>query len=320
MNPLLGLFGLLDGAVQQGVTLGVGTVGVAVALRCLRYPDLTSDGSFLLGAVTFGSILAHAVPWPIAMVAATAAGGATGALTALVHHRGGTSRLLSGLLTSMICYSVGFWVLDGRPNVGLIGRTTVFSAAERWDAATFTNASLHPATVAVALLFAAAVAGALAVVLRSEWGLVLRATGYDERRVVALGRSATAYRTAGLVLANALVGTAGGLMASRQGFADVNMGPGAIVTFIASMVLGEELLRTLWPALRDNVRLPTAPIVGCVLYNLIFLAILQASISGWLPVVIRPTDLKLIAAGIIIVLVFVRSVRAPGAVHDVLPL
>lgn len=318
MNPIAGLF---DVAIQQGLTLGIGTVGVAVALRCLRYPDLGSDGSFLLGAVTFGGALVNEATWPIALLVAMLVGGAAGALTSAIHHWGGTSRLLSGLLTSMICYSIGFWVLNGRPNVGLIGRTTAFSLAERWDADTpLAGASFHPWQIAVALLFATAVVGGLTVLLRSEWGLVVRATGYDERRVTALGRSAPGYRTAGLIAANALVALAGGLMASRQGFADVNMGPGAIVTFIASMVLGEEVLRILWPTARETTRLAVAPVAGCILYNLIFLTILQSGVSGWLPIAIRPTDLKLVAAVTIIVLMFLRSGRNRGTVNEVLPL
>lgn len=316
------LLGVADGALQQGLTFGIGATGVALSLRSLRFPDLTSDGSFLLGATAFGATVTSGLAWPFALGVALIAGAGAGITTAAIHHVAGVNRLLSGILTSMICYSVGFWFLSGRPNIGIENRATPYTAAERLDAtASWAGGDLHLAQLGVSALFVAAVVAGLWVLLGSQWGLVLRATGQDESLVTSLGRAPSRYRTMGLTIANGLVGLAGGLVAARQGFADVNMGPGSIVIFIASLVLGEELVRRVLPLRQDSVpaRL-LAPLAGCIAYYGIFLGILRASIAGLLPVGIRPTDLRLISAILIVSVVFWRSRRSQDGAADALPL
>ena len=45
---MIQLLQVLDNALLQGLTLGVGALGLTIAFRVLRYPDLTADGSFLV--------------------------------------------------------------------------------------------------------------------------------------------------------------------------------------------------------------------------------------------------------------------------------
>ena len=318
------LLSVLDNSLLQGLGYGVAVLGVAIAFRVVKYPDLTADGSFLMGASVFGAVLMSGWGWLSAMIAAVAAGGLAGLATALFHTKARVNRLLSGILTAMMCYSVAFWVLSGRSNLNLTDRGTLFSAVESLDAqSSWSGAGLHLATISVSLVVAGLAVVATWLLLKSDFGVVLRATGENEGLVEGLGRRPNRYCTAGLVLANALVGLAGSLVAARQGFADVNMGSGAIITLVAALVIGEEIVRlcSLDPSSRLLGR-ALSGVIGACAYFFLYLIILRASILGWIPLRIQPTDLKLMSALIVVLFVLVRSRARPGAAmrEEVLPI
>lgn len=311
---------LLDNAVLQGLAYACAVLGVAIAFRVLRYPDLTADGSFLLGSTVFVALLTAGWHWTAAMAGAILAGGAAGALTALLN-AGGVSRLLSGILTSMMCYSVAFRVLADRPNVGTADFATLFTGAENIDRALGTSRlGLHPVALCISAGTAGLVLLAVILLLRSDFGLILRTTGANEALVEDLGRRPALYRFFGLLIANSLVALSGTLVVARQGFADINMGIGVIITFVAALVLGEELMRRLGvdPARHLASRVLSA-VMGAIVYFLCYLLILRASIRGWLPIQIKPTDLKMLSA-VFVVIVYLLRRRSLRPDTEILPL
>lgn len=316
------LLSVLDNALLQGLGYGIAVVGIAIAFRSLKYPDLTADGSFLIGAAIFGAVTTSGGGWLIASMTATAGGGVAGAMTALMHSKAGVNRLLSGILTAMMCYSIAFWVLSGRSNVNLANFDTMFSWAESADAqAPWAASNLHFATVVMSAGIAIVIVAAVYLLLKSEFGVVLRATGENEALVEGLGRRPQRYQLAGLVLANGLIAFAGSLIAARQGFADVNMGFGVIITLVAALVIGEEIARAVNLAPERSLAGRTfSGVLGACVYFFLYLAILRASILGWFPVRIQPTDLKLMSALIVLVFVVIRSQTSKfDSVEEVLP-
>lgn len=315
---------LLDNALLQGLAHAPAAIGLVLSLRVIRYPDLTADGSFMIGSTVFAALLAGRWGGGVAVLGAVAAGALAGLLTAVLNSRVGVNRILSGLLTSMICYSVAFHVLDGRPNVGLLGLETPFTAAERADAAApWTSHGVHLATGAVLVILVGALVSAALVLLRSDLGLMTRAVGTNEGLVADLGKKPALFRTLGLVFANLLVALSGSVTAARDGFSDVNRGVGVIIVLIAAIVLGEEALRLFGtePNRSVPVLLLVAPL-GAFLYFFLYLLILRASLQGWLPVAVRPTDLKLLSALLIVLVYVVRRFgsRDSKAEPDLLPL
>ena len=318
------LVSVLDNALLQGLGYGVAVVGVAIAFRVLKYPDLTADGSFLMGASVFGAMLAAGCWWLPAMIAAVAAGAVAGCVTAGLHTTLGVNRLLSGILTAMMCYSIAFWVMSGRSNIQISDTPTMFSVA--LAAATGTEAGVdatpqakraardarrrqtHLRAVVVLAVIAGLVVAAVYFLLQSDLGIVLRATGENEPLVESLGRHPRRYQTLGLALANGLVGLSGCLIVARQGFTDVNMGFGVIITLVAALVIGEEIVRLarLDPA-QSLLGRAASGVLGAFVYFLLYLLIVRASILGWLPVRIQPTDLKLMSALIVVLFVVLRN-------------
>ncbi len=321
MDQLLSVF---DNALLQGLSYGVAVIGIGIAFRVLKYPDLTADGSFLIGVSVFGATVTAGTGWPVAAGAAIAGGAAAGGLTAVMHTKAGVNRLLSGILTAMMCYSVAFWVLSGRSNLNLSDAPTMFSAVQSLDAeAAWESSRIHVATVLLSAAIAAIIVFGVCLLLKSEFGVVLRATGENEQLVEGLGRRPQRYHTAGLVLANGLVGFSGCLIAARQGFADVNMGFGVIITLVAALVVGEELARLvgLDPS-RNLVGRSVSGVFGACVYFFLYLIVLRASIIGWIPFRIQPTDLKLMSALIVVVFVVIRThTRRNGEqVEELLPI
>lgn len=311
------MFDILPNTLLQAFTFGIAAIGLAIAFRVIRYPDLTADGSFMLGSTVLAFVLASGSNWAWAVGLAMFAGAAAGLTTALLNACFGVSRLLSGILTAMMAYSISFRLLGGRSNVGLPGELTLFGGAPSFQLPLpFSGGT---AILAVAAIFAAGVALASRQLLRSELGLLLRTVGANPGLLADLGRSPNMYRAIGLAIANGLVGLSGALVSTQQGFVDINLGVGVVVTLVAALVLGEEVLNLFGPEQRTRMSKRTvAPVLGTAIYFLAYLLILKASIQGWLPVLVEPTDLRLLSAVLVVLVVVFRRYR-PGR-EEILPL
>ena len=303
------MLSLVDNAALQGLSYGCAVLGVMLAFRILRYPDLTPDGSFLLGSTTYAAVLSAGYPSSIALVFAFCMGSLAGVLTSLFHAWIGINRLLSGILTTMIAYSVAFRVLNGRPNVGLIRYPGLFSWFKVFDGLTWSKAfGIHLGQLLVCLIVSSFVAGFLLYLLRTEWGLLLRATGNNSDLVSEIERSPIVFQTQGLAIANGIVALSAAVISDRQGFADINMGTGVIITLVAALIIGEGLIR-LFQSETHNLLLMRilSSFLGCFVYYLLYLLILRASIRGWLLVEVKPTDLRMLSALVVIVVVALRA-------------
>lgn len=312
------MLSLIDNALLQGLTYAPAVLGVAIAFRVIRYPDLTADGSLMLGGAIVAAAAHAGVAPGIAMLIAILAGAAAGATTALLNAALRVNRLLSGILTSMACYSLGFRILGGRPNLGILDHATLFTMADRVDGS-MRDLGVHPAAIAVCAVITLALACAAFLLLRSDTGLVMQAVGANEPLAAQLGRTPSRYRIVGLAAANALVAVSGALLTARQGFADVNVGTGIIVVLIACLVIGEEATRAAgWdPTAATGARVST-PTIGAVAYFVMYLFVVRASSRGWLPFRLEPTDLTLVSA-VLIVLVYLLRIRKQR-VEELLPL
>ena len=305
------LLEVLDNALLQGLTYGIAIAGIALSLRILKYPDLTADGSFLLGACTFAATTYSGAHWSVAYLMSALVGCASGLLTAGLHFIVGVNRLLTGVLSTMILYSVAFRILGGRSNLSLTDTVGVFSVAESLDYRYAPAGTLlHPVSLLVTVGIAIMAWSGMSFLLRSDLGLLLRAIGGNGRLTSSLGRSVPIFTALGLAACNSLVGFTGALIASRQGFADVNMGTGVVIVLIAALIVGEECSRLvrLDPA-ASVFRRASAPFIGGVIYFLLYLLVLRASLLGLLPFVIQPTDLRVLSALVLVITIGLRAIR-----------
>ena len=284
---------LLIGALTIGLLLSLLALGVFITYRVFGILDLTADGAFGVGAATaLGA-------W---------AGMMAGLVTGLVHTRFGINVLLAGILTTTALYSGNLYIMGGG-DTSVAAVPTLITRAEglftrvvpNADAITLLGTAVSARNLASLLLLVlvvAVVVGLLARFFGTNLGLAIRATGDNPQMARALGVSVDAMIVVGLVMANGLIGLAGALFAEYQGFANIQMGLGIIVTGLASVIVGETLAGS-----RHGIasRL-VAVVLGAVLFRLIIAGALRAGLD--------PNALKVVSA----VFVFLALVL-PGAVR-----
>ena len=266
-----------------GMALGLTALGVFVSYRLFSFPDVTTDGSFTLGAAVAAVLIAAGVHPAWATLAAIAAGAAAGATTGVIHALFGVAPLLSGILVTTALASVNLVVM-GRSNVPLTQNATLPTIAERRLGPLLERAGIAPqdagdAAVLTAVLgIVAAVVAGLYVFFRTNLGTAMRASGDTATMARALGRDTRLLVIAGLAIANGLVAASGAIVAQYQRFADVQMGLGMVVWGMASVFLGT--------ALAGGTRLGgalVATVVGSVSFRLLVAAALRAGLHpDWL--------------------------------------
>lgn len=257
--PILNEFALWT-AVQLGLIYGFVALGVYLSFRVLDFPDLTVDGSFPLGAaVTAALIVAGVNPW-LALLASIAAGGVAGLITAVLSVRFRILHLLASILTMYALFSINIRVM-GSSNLSLARQETILTPISALDLG-LTAAQTRVVVIGLLLVLTAA---ALAWLLTSSFGLALRAAGANPRMARAQGISTSRSTYFGMALSNGLVALGGSLFAQTQLFADVTVGSGTIVIGLASVIIGESLLRSrsIWITLAGCV-------LGSVIYRLVY--------------------------------------------------
>ncbi|MCX7405571.1 MAG: ABC transporter permease [Planctomycetia bacterium] len=293
-----------------GVALGLVALGMFVSYRLFSFADITTDGSFTLGAVVTAVLLVWEVDPAIATLAGMAAGASAGACTGLLHAVLGIEPLLSGILMMTALASVNLVVL-GQSNRPLSGTITLF---DRADAALLSTvgqigfsgaAASEAARLGFVLLTATVAVVLLYLFLRTKLGTAMRAGGNTPTMARALGRNTGAMTVAGLAIANALTALSGSLVAQYQGFADVQMGIGMIVWGMASVFLGSALV--------GSVGLGGAIIgtlAGSVTFRLLVATALRAGLDpDWL----KFTTAVVVLAALVVPRLLVRGSQSAAA-------
>jgi len=266
-----------------GLALALVALGVFVSYRLFSFPDITTDGSFTLGAVVAAVLLTTGVDPVLATLGGMAAGALAGCTTALLHAYLGIERLLAGILVTTALASVNLVVL-GRSNVPLSGVSTLLSRAESVLGPPLERAGISAAVageaarLVVVLAIVALAIACLWIFFRTQLGTAMRAGGDTATMARALGRDTGGMTVAGLAIANALTALSGGLVAQYQGFADVQMGIGMVVWGMASVFLGASLFG---PVRLGGALVATA--AGSVTFRLLVAAALRAGLDpDWL--------------------------------------
>jgi putative tryptophan/tyrosine transport system permease protein len=287
----MNLYTLL-GALESGLLFGMVALGTLLTFRILKFPDITVEGSFPLGAAVAATLISHGVNPYLATGCAALAGAAAGSVTIFMNVRLRILHILAGILVSVGLYSVNLRVM-GRPNTPLLGQDTVFTPLAALP--------LPPDWAVPGALLAMMVVLVLVLnrFLQSEIGLGMRATGANERMAAANGVDTDRMKWLGLALGNALVALGGALFAQTQGAADVSMGVGVIVIGFAAVIGGAVLVPQ-----RGMLLMLVSAVVGAVLYKLIVSMALSLDGFG-----ITPSDLNIVTAILVSLALVAPDVR-----------
>ena len=289
---LLKLAKNLPGGVSQGIIWGIMALGIYITFRLLDVADLTVDGSFTTGgAVTVMLILGGWPAWA-ALLAAMCAGLLAGMVTGLLHTKLGIPAILAGILTQFSLYSINLRIMGMSANKAVsVDKYHLLLSSRHIPAAILTGAII--ALVLISLFYW---------YFGTEQGSALRATGNNPAMSRALGINIDNMKVLGLSLSNGIVALSGGLLAQYQGFADINMGRGAIVIGLAAVIIGEVIGHAILGKRMNFYGTLSFTAIGGVIYYLVIVIVL------WLR--LNSNDLKLFTAVVVALFLAVPYLRA----------
>ncbi len=272
---MLDFFGSIPGAVAQGIIWGIMAMGVYITFKIMDIADLTVDGSFATGGAALVVCVASGMNVALAMVIAFAVGCIAGLITGVFHTKFGIPAILAGILTQLALYSINLRIMSQRANVPL--------SVDKYNL--LISLRDIPQTLIVSAIFVIVIIAVLYWFFGTELGHSLRATGCNQSMARANGINTDTNKIIGLVLSNGLVSLSGALLAQYQGFADINMGRGAIVIGLAAVIIGEVIFSKIFK--NFALKLLSA-VIGGIIYYVVITLVLQMGLNA--------NDLKLLTA------------------------
>ena len=278
--------------IEQGLIYGILALGVYITYKILDFPDLTTDGSFPLGAAVTAALISRGVNPYLTLPIAFAAGALAGVCTGLIHVKGRIRDLLSGIIMMTALWTINLRIA-GTSNVPLFSKETIFknSFLEK-----FLPEAVQPYGTLIVIVILAAVAKLiLDFYMKSKSGFLLRAVGDNEKLVTALARDQGNVKILGLAIANGLVALSGCIFCQEERVFEISMGTGAVVIGLASVIIGTSLFRNM-----TFMKATTAVVIGSVLYK----ACTAVAMRNF-----EPQDMKLITAALFLIVLLISMER-----------
>lgn len=278
---------MIISSVSQGLLWGILGLGIYLTFRILKFPDMTTEGSFPLGGAVAVTLMNQGIHPILATFAGMLAGCVAGLVTGLLYTKGKIPTILAGILVMTSCNSIMLMIM-GRANLGLLDIKTIqdllpFSAT--------TN------LLVIGLLAVILVIAGLIFFLYTKLGQAYIATGDNRDMAKSFGINTDRMEVMGLVVSNGLIALSGALISQQDGYADVSKGIGVIVIGLASIIIGEVLYSTNMTLLERLV----ATVVGAILY--------QFLIAGVIALGFNTNYLKLFSAIILAICLMVPVLK-----------
>ena len=274
--------------IQTALELGCIYALVALALflsySILNIADLSTDGCFTLGCAVACQVALTGHPF-LALLAAMAAGVCSGFVTAFLQTRLGVESIMAGIIVNTGLYTINLAVMGFSSTMSLVKTDTVFSIAK--SALSFTGGGYKLVLAAVVIALAGA---AMVGFLGTRLGLSIRATGDNAAMVRASSINPAFTITVGLCISGALTALSGGLLAQYQKSCDINVGTGMVTIALASLIIGETMVRRV-----------LGVVFGSCLYRFIVAVALRFNVPA--------AAMKLVSAIIVAVAISMPAIR-----------
>lgn len=239
-------------------------LGIYLSAKVFNIPDITTDGSYTLGAAVYAILILKPISPTLAILLVLPMGTLAGVLTGLIHTKLKVNALLSGILVMTALYSINLLIME-RSNIPLIGALSLFHEVN--------DLSNLPLNILIALMVIISITVILILLLKSDFGLTMRAAGNNETMIEAQGVNTNRIKIIGLAISNALVALSGCLVTQLQGFADINMGIGIVIAGLASVMMGEAISNRFK---RSSIVMPVLMVVLAAIVFRLFIAFILA--------------------------------------------
>lgn len=281
---------IIISAISQGLLWSILAIGIHITYRILNISDLTSEGSFTLGAAIFASLLMMDISPIIALIMALISGSLAGLVTGILTTKLHIPSLLSGILSMTGLYSINLRIM-GKANIPLNQKATLLTVIKNL----LGFAKDRDAAIILGLIVALVIIIILVWFFNTEFGYAIIATGSNEKMIRANGINSDFTKIAGLMIANALIALSGALVCQYNGYADVGQGIGAIVIGLASVIIGEVIFRN-----RSFLLSLIGIVSGSVIYRIIVAIVINANF-------ISANDMKLFTSIIVALALYIAN-------------
>ena len=278
--------------VEQGLIYGILALGVYITYKILDFPDLTTDGSFPLGAAVTAALITRGMDPYLTLPIAFLAGVLAGICTGLIHVKGKVRDLLSGIIMMTALWSINLYIA-GTSNVPLFSQETIFKN-DRIEG--LIPKALSPYTTLILIFLLTIVCKViLDLYLKTKSGFLLRAVGDNAVLVTSLAKDQGNVKILGLAIANGLVSLAGCVFAQEERVFEISSGTGAIVIGLASVIIGTSLFRKV-----TLLKATSAVLIGSVIYKACVAIALRS---------FEPQAMKLITAVLFLIILLISMER-----------
>ena len=284
---IMSLFNALPGACAQGLIWGIMAIGVYITYKILDVADLTVDGTMCTGGAVCVMMMLNGYSIWISLLCAFIAGMLAGLITGIFHTFMGIPAILAGILTQLALYSI---------NLRILGSANQAISVRKYNL--LISLMYIPRAIWISAVFVVALIVILYWFFGTELGSSLRATGCNQHMARALGINTNFNKVLGLMLSNGIVALASALYSQYQGFADINMGRGAIVIGLAAVIIGDVVFGKIFRNFGFKL---LGVALGAVMYYLVIQVVL------WLG--LNTDDLKLLTALVVGVFLSVPYIK-----------
>ena len=257
---------IIKTALELGFLYALVAIALFLSYRVLDIADLTTDGSFILGAAVSVTMAAAGHPY-LGIAAAFLSGACAGGVTALLQTKLGVPSILAGIITNTGLYTVNLMIMGWSSNVSLLKTETIFTLFQK------TKLGGRYSDILLTFLIVALVGISLLLFLKTRLGLSIRATGDNMKMVRASSINPVFTITVGLCIANGITALSGAMVGQYQNAADINGGTGIVVIGLACLIIGETVLGH-----RTVKKGVIAAVIGSVIYRLIYAVVLYTKI------------------------------------------
>lgn len=280
---------MIVSAISQGMLWAILGLGIFMTYRILDFPDMTTEGSFPLGAAVCVTAITHGVAPILATLLGVGAGMVAGLITGLLYTKGKIPVILAGILVMSGLNSVILFVMR-TPNLSLLNHPILQDSFHRFGLPDYFD------TVLLGIISLGILIAVLLFFFNTDLGQGYIATGDNETMARSLGIKTDRMKILGLTLSNGVIALSGALIAQNDGYADVNKGIGVIVIGLASIIIGEVIFQELTLAERL-----IAIVVGSIIYQLLILVVIKLGFDT--------TYLKLFSAIILAICLMIPQLK-----------
>lgn len=263
----------IDVFLKSGLVFSILAMGYYVSYTVLDFPDLTVEGTFVTGAVTYGLLCHFGLNGWFALPIVCIMGSLFGCLTGILNVKLKIRDLLCGILVSTSLITLNLVMTS----TGMMGdlRGEQSSTINLFNNPNTLHNSfpmkLIPAKldvislrdILIFLIVVVIVKAVLDLFFKTKRGMLLRATGDNKTFVTTLSKDSGNMKILGLAIGNGCAALAGALYTTISGNVNQSMGLGTVVIGLASLIIGLSVLN------RVRFMAPTTKvIIGALLYQL----------------------------------------------------